>query len=92
LDILDEKEKFVFKTFGEISQLEIVQQAAQRQKFIDQGQSLNLMIHPETSLKDVNALFFEAWSLGIKTLYYQRSVNMAQEVSRNLMECSSCEG
>lgn len=92
LDILDEKEKFVFKTFGEISQLEIVQQAAQRQKFIDQGQSLNLMIHPETSLKDVNALFFEAWNLGIKTLYYQRSVNMAQEVSRNLMECSSCEG
>jgi ribonucleoside-diphosphate reductase alpha chain len=92
LDILDEKEKLVFKTFGEISQLEIVQQAAQRQKFIDQGQSLNLMIHPDTSLKEVNALFFESWKLGIKTLYYQRSVNMAQEVSRNLMECSSCEG
>jgi ribonucleoside-diphosphate reductase alpha chain len=92
LEILDEKEKLVFKTFGEISQLEIVQQAAQRQKFIDQGQSLNLMIHPDTSLKEVNALFFEAWTLGIKTLYYQRSVNMAQEVSRNLMDCSSCEG
>lgn len=92
LDILDEKEKLVFKTFGEISQLEIVQQAAQRQKFIDQGQSLNLMIHPDTSLKEVNALFFESWKLGIKTLYYQRSVNMAQEVSRNLMDCSSCEG
>jgi len=92
LDILDEKEKLVFKTFGEISQLEIVQQAAQRQKFIDQGQSLNLMVHPDTSLKEVNALFFESWKLGIKTLYYQRSVNMAQEVSRNLMECSSCEG
>jgi ribonucleoside-diphosphate reductase alpha chain len=92
LDILDEKEKLVFKTFGEISQLEIVQQAAQRQRFIDQGQSLNLMIHPDTSLKEVNALFFESWKLGIKTLYYQRSVNMAQEVSRNLMDCSSCEG
>jgi ribonucleoside-diphosphate reductase alpha chain len=92
LDILDDKEKSVFKTFGEISQLEIVQQAAQRQRFIDQGQSLNLMIHPDTSLKEVNALFFESWKLGIKTLYYQRSVNMAQEVSRNLMECSSCEG
>jgi len=91
LDILDEVEKSVFKTFGEISQLEVVQQAAQRQKFIDQGQSLNLMVHPDTSLKDVNALFFESWKLGIKTLYYQRSVNMAQEVSRNLMSCSSCE-
>jgi ribonucleoside-diphosphate reductase alpha chain len=92
LTILDDKEKSIFKTFGEISQLEIVQQAAQRQKFIDQGQSLNLMIHPDTSLKEVNALFFESWKLGIKTLYYQRSVNMAQEVSRNLMDCSSCEG
>jgi ribonucleoside-diphosphate reductase alpha chain len=91
LDFLDEREKGVFKTFGEISQLEIVQQAAQRQKFIDQGQSLNLMIHPDTTLKDVNALFFEAWNLGIKTLYYQRSVNMAQQVSRDLMNCSSCE-
>jgi len=92
LEILDSREKAVFKTFGEISQLEIVQQAAQRQKFIDQGQSLNLMIHPDTSLKDVNALFFESWKLGIKTLYYQRSVNMAQQVSRDLMECTSCEG
>jgi ribonucleoside-diphosphate reductase alpha chain len=91
LDFLDEREKGVFKTFGEISQLEIVQQAAQRQKFIDQGQSLNLMIHPDVSLKEVNALFFEAWKLGIKTLYYQRSVNMAQQVGRELMSCSSCE-
>ena len=91
LEFLDERERSVFKTFGEISQLEIVQQAAQRQVFIDQGQSLNLMIHPDASLKDVNALFFEAWSLGIKTLYYQRSVNIAQEVSRDLMNCSSCE-
>lgn len=92
LDFLDEREKGVFKTFGEISQLEIVQQAAQRQKFIDQGQSLNLMIHPDVPLKEVNALFYEAWKLGIKTLYYQRSVNMAQQVGRDLMNCSSCEG
>lgn len=92
LEFLNERERGVFKTFGEISQLEIVQQAAQRQAFIDQGQSLNLMIHPDASLKDVNALFFEAWELGIKTLYYQRSVNIAQEVSRDLMNCSSCEG
>jgi hypothetical protein len=58
---------------------------------IDQSQSLNLMIHPDTTLKEVNALFYEAWKLGIKTLYYQRSVNMAQKVSRDLMNCSSCE-
>lgn len=91
LSFLTEKEKAVFKTFGEISQLEIVKQAAQRQRFIDQSQSLNLMIHPDTPLKEVNALFYEAWRTGIKTLYYQRSVNIAQKVSRDLMQCSSCE-
>ena len=91
LGFLSDREKAVFKTFGEIPQLEIIRQAAQRQKYIDQSQSLNLMIHPETSLKDINALFYEAWELGIKTLYYQRSVNIAQKVSRDLMSCSSCE-
>jgi ribonucleoside-diphosphate reductase alpha chain len=89
---LSELEKNVFKTFGEISPLEVIQQAAQRQKHIDQAQSLNLMIHPDASLKDINALFFEAWETGIKTLYYQRGVNLAQSVSRDLMNCSSCEG
>lgn len=91
LDFLNQREKDVFKTFGEISQLEIVKQAAQRQTWIDQAQSLNLMIHPDTPLKDINALFIEAWKLGLKTLYYQRSVNIAQQVSRDILSCSSCE-
>lgn len=91
LNFLTDREKAVFKTFGEISQLEIVQQAGQRQQWIDQSQSLNLMIHPDTPLKEINALFYEAWRMGIKTLYYQRSVNIAQKVSRELMNCSSCE-
>ena len=92
LDFLTSHEKSVFKTFGEISQLEIIQQASVRQKYIDQGQSLNLLIHPDTPVKDINALILEAHKLGIKTLYYQRSVNLAQEVGRNLMVCQSCEG
>lgn len=91
LDFLSEHEKNVFKTFGEISQLEIIQNASAMQKHIDQGISLNLMIHPDTSLKEVNQLFYTAWESGLKTLYYQRSANLAQEVSRNLMNCSSCE-
>ncbi len=91
LDFLTDREKMIFKTFSEISQLEIVQQAAARQKYIDQGQSLNLMIHPETSVKEINKLLIEAWKLGIKTLYYQRSANLAQQVSRNINECISCE-
>ena len=91
LDFLSEREKFVFKTFGEITPLEIIQQAAGRQKYIDQSQSLNLVIHPDASLKDVNALYIEAWKLGLKTLYYQRSSNLAQETSRNIMDCASCQ-
>jgi ribonucleoside-diphosphate reductase alpha chain len=92
LAFLSEKEKFVFKTFGEISQKEIVIQAAQRQKYIDQSQSLNLMIHPDTPIKQVNELMIFAWEQGIKTLYYQRGTNPAQELARDLINsCVSCE-
>jgi ribonucleoside-diphosphate reductase alpha chain len=91
LTFLDEKEKSVFKTFREISPKEIIIQAAQRQKFIDQGQSLNLMIHPSTPTKDLNTLILEAWRLGVKGLYYQISVNAAQEFASNILECKSCE-
>jgi ribonucleoside-diphosphate reductase alpha chain len=89
---LTEEEKDVFKTFGEISQREIVLQAAQRQQFIDQGQSLNIMIHPKAKPKDVNELMIFAWENGIKGMYYQRSANPAQELARSLMTCKTCEG
>lgn len=91
LDFLSDIEKDVFKTFGEISQKEIVIQASVRQKYIDQAQSLNLMIHPSTSVKEVNALMIEAWKLGVKTLYYQRGTNPAQELGRSISNCKSCE-
>jgi ribonucleoside-diphosphate reductase alpha chain len=91
LSCLNEQEKQVFKTFAEISPKEIIIQAAQRQKYIDQGQSLNLMIHPSIPAKDVNALIIEGWRLGIKSFYYQFSVNAAQEFSRSILTCSSCE-
>lgn len=91
LKFLSKLEKDVFKTFSEISPKEIIIQASQRQKYIDQSQSLNLMIHPSTPTKDVNSLILEAWELGVKTLYYQFSVNAAQEFSRSILECSNCE-
>jgi ribonucleoside-diphosphate reductase alpha chain len=92
LTFLSKEEKDVFKTFGEISQKEIIIQAAQRQRYIDQGQSLNLMIPPNTKPKDVNELMIFAWEQGIKSLYYQRSANPAQELARSILNCSSCEG
>ena len=91
LSELTDDEKDVFKTFGEISQKEIIIQAAQRQVWIDQGQSLNLMIPPNTKPKDVNELMIFAWENGIKSLYYQRSSNPAQELARSILDCKTCE-
>jgi ribonucleoside-diphosphate reductase alpha chain len=90
-DLTDE-EKGVFRTFAEISQKEIITQAAQRQKYIDQGQSLNITIPPETSAKEINQLLIYAWESGIKGLYYQHSTNAAQAFYRKLNDCKSCEG
>jgi len=88
---LDFPTKEVFKSFIEISPKEIILQAAQRQKFIDQSQSLNLMIHPSIPTKDINQLYLYAHEEGVKTLYYQFSQNSAQSFSRNILDCVSCE-
>ena len=57
LDFLSEQEKDVFKTYAEIDQMDIIYQAANRQNYIDQGQSLNLMVHPNMPTKDINKLY-----------------------------------
>ena len=92
LGFLTSQEKMVFRTFMEISQMEIIIQASARQRYIDQGQSLNLMIHPKTSTKDVNTLLLKAHELGVKTLYYQLGQNAAQEFARDILSCESCAG
>ncbi|WP_439238857.1 ribonucleoside-diphosphate reductase subunit alpha [Lonepinella sp. BR2919] len=92
LSQLTDEEKEVFKTFSEISQLSVIQQAAQRQKYIDQGQSINIMVHPSTPARDLNQLYLTAEELGLKSIYYQYSMSAAQVFNRNLLSCSSCEG
>ena len=91
-DILSKEEKDIFKTFKEISQYEIILQASVRQEYIDQSQSLNLNIPPDTPPKEVNGLIIKAWKLGIKTLYYQRSQSVSKELLSNITNCISCEG
>ena len=92
LECLTDEEKEVFKTFAEIPQMAIINQAAQRQKYIDQAQSLNISIDPsEVSVKEINQLYIEAWKKGVKSLYYQHSVNAAQKFSRDILECRACE-
>ncbi len=88
---LAQEEKDVFKTFKEISQYEIILQASIRQKYIDQAQSLNINIPSNLPIKEVNRLLIEAWKLGVKTLYYQRSQSVSKEFVNNLVACTSCE-
>lgn len=88
---LSQTEKDVFKTFKEISPMEIITQAGQRQQYIDQAQSLNLNIPASLAIKDVNNLMIEAWKMGVKTLYYQRSQSVSKELMVNFVTCSSCE-
>jgi ribonucleoside-diphosphate reductase alpha chain len=90
------EEKAVFKTFKEINQLEIVRQAGIRQKYIDQGQSLNLAFFSDAPAKFINQVHIEAWKLGLKSLYYLRSESVLRadtKKQRDLYsECIMCEG
>lgn len=90
LDFLTDHEKEVFKTFSEINQYVIIDQAAIRQQFIDQSQSLNIMINPKTSVKEINDLHLFAWRNGVKTLYYQHGTNAAQQFNKD-STCVMCE-
>ena len=90
LDFLSEHEKEVFKTFSEINQYVIIDQAAIRQQFIDQSQSLNIMVNPDMPAKEINDLHLFAWRNGVKTLYYQHGTNAAQQFSKDKI-CIMCE-
>ncbi len=90
LDFLTDEEKDVFKTYSEIDQMDIVYQAGNRQEYVDQGQSLNIIVHPDMPIKDINKLYITAWKMGLKSLYYQHSMNAAQKFKQK-KECVSCE-
>ena len=93
-DVMPLQDKQIFLTFAEINQLTLVEQAAVRQKYIDQTQSLNLAFDPTDSPKFINLVHQTAWKLGIKTLYYLRtdSVINGDIGSRTSEDCLSCDG
>lgn len=90
LEFLTEAEKAVFLTYSELDQLDIIYQAANRQNHIDQGQSVNIIVHPDMPTKEVNKIHVTAWKLGLKSLYYQHSMNAAQKFKQK-KDCVSCE-
>ena len=91
LDFLSQKVKDVFKTAIEIDQLVLVEQAADRQEYLCQGQSLNLFFPAGAEKKDLHRAHFAAWKLGTKGLYYlrtetsQRAENVAKKVTREAL-------
>ena len=91
--ILTMEEKEVFLTFTEVNQLELVKQAAERQKYIDQTQSLNLSFDPNDSPKWINQVHIEGFKLGIKTFYYLRTDSVIKgDLGSRMADCLSCDG
>ena len=87
--------KEVYKTFKEINQLELVNQAGIRQQYIDQSVSLNLAFPSQADPKWINKIHLEAWKKGIKTLYYMRTESVLRgDIAENAMneQCLSCDG
>jgi len=91
LDFLSEQEKDIFRTFAEVDQTKLIEHAGQRQKLIDQGQSLNVMVPPDVAAKDVNQLYIHAWKSGCKALYYQHSMNAAQQMVRKKLAAAEAK-
>ena len=87
--------KEVFKTFKEINQLELVNQAGLRQQYVDQSVSLNLAFPSIATPKWINKVHFEAWKKGIKTLYYTRTESVLRgDIAQQAMseDCAACDG
>jgi ribonucleoside-diphosphate reductase alpha chain len=86
LDWMDDWSKDVFKTSMEIDQRWVVQHAADRQVYIDQAQSLNVFFRPDSHIKYIHAVHFQAWKQGLKTMYYCRSdkIAKADKVSKRI--------
>lgn len=92
LDFLNQREKDIFKTFSEISPKDIIDLTADRQVYVDMGQSLNLMFRKNYTMKDIYDIHKYAWEKGIKTLYYAyNSAHAALEKDGEKWDsCVSC--
>jgi len=92
LKMFTDIEKSVFKTAMEIDQRWVIDLAADRQKFIDQSQSLNVFFRPGANITYLHSVHFMAWKLGLKTMYYCRSEKIgradrvAQRIERDIIK------
>lgn len=87
LNFMNKTDKEIFKTAFEISMIRLVQMAAERQKYIDQTQSLNLFFLPNVEKKHFHEVHFLAWKLKVKSLYYVRSLNLGKLLAKKKVIC-----
>ena len=97
---LSDYEKDIFKTGIEINQQWIIEHAADRQKYICQGQSVNVFVPADVNIKELHDIHMLAWKRKLKTLYYCRSeaIKRAELVSKKVertiipeADCLACE-
>lgn len=81
---LDSTTFWLYKNAHLIDQEWIIRSAGIRQRHIDQAQSVNLYITNEFTMRQVLALYIQAWKQAVKTIYYVRSKSLEVE------ECESC--
>ena len=87
--------KEVFRTFKEINQLELINQAGIRQQYVDQSVSLNLAFPSEAEPKFINKVHLDAWKKGVKTLYYMRTESVLRgDIAERAVDpdCVACDG
>lgn len=77
IGLFSDDEKTIYKTAAEIDQMWLVEHTADRQPDIDQGQSFNIFVRPDISIKKLHAIHFSAWKRGVKAMYYVRTEKLA---------------
>jgi ribonucleoside-diphosphate reductase alpha chain len=86
LDFLGDHAKSVFKVFSEVSQAAVIQQAAGRQRYLDQTQSLNLIIDPDTSVAEIYRLHMMLWEADLPTAYYLKTSESDVKIQNDLIK------
>ena len=92
LEFLDDHVKNVFRTAIELNQLSLIKLAGDRQKYLCQGQSLNIFFPAGADKKYLHTVHYQAWAQGCKGLYYlrtessNRAENVSEKVKREMLD------
>lgn len=78
----------VFKPWKMINQTKLIKLAADRQPYICQSQSLDILVDPTITKEELHEIHWKAWKLGCKSMYYCRSFSVRDYGNK---ECEVCQ-